>query len=204
MTREPEGAPVAPASGEANPGFWSRADGRLAKVEGWLATFAGFIAVAMTGAILFDVLSRAVTNQSVGWGTDLTEMFMYLLTYVAAGYVARQGGHVRVDLVIERLTPRVNRRLSVLTTLLALFFALLLTTQGWSAWLGAIASGKATSSVHIPQFWFAVVIPIGSFILALELAILVVRHVGAIVKEGHTVAGRAATPVLATGVAEGE
>src|SRR3990172_11349655 len=100
MTREPEGAPVAPASGEANPGFWSRADGRLAKVEGWLATLAGFIAVSMPGAILFDVLSRAVTNQSVGWGTDLTEMFMYLLTYVAAGYVARPGGHAPVDLII--------------------------------------------------------------------------------------------------------
>lgn len=198
-------AAIGAASGEANPSFWRRADDRLAKVEDGLALFAGLGAVGMTGAILFDIVSRLVTNQSIGWGTDLTEMLMFLLTYTAAGYLARHNGHVRVDVLTERFSARFNMRLLVLTTALSLFFAIILVSQGWNAWLGAISSGKATMSVHIPQWWFAFVLPVGAFLLVLELVIVWLKQIAAVVADRRAEAGeRAAARLWATGAAEGE
>lgn len=198
-------AAIGVASGEANPSFWRRADDRLAKVEDWLALFAGLGAVGMTGAILYDIVSRIVTNQSIGWGTDLTEMLMFLLTYTAAGYLARHNGHVRVDVLTDHFTARFNMRLLVLTTALSLFFAIILVTQGWNAWLGAIFSGKATMSVHIPQWWFAFFLPVGAFLLVLELVIVWLKQIAAVVADRRAEAGeRAAARLWATGAAEGE
>lgn len=100
---------------------------RLYLSSGWLA--ASFIAaicllvVCQVGLNLIDRISTVLTGSAIGLTipsyADFTGFFLAAASFLALAYTLRQGGHIRVSLVISQLGPRVRHIFEVWCILLA-------------------------------------------------------------------------------------
>ncbi len=95
--------------------------------SGWLA--AGFIAaicllvVCQVGLNLLDRISSMLTGEAIGLTipsyADFTGFFLAAASFLALAYTLRQGGHIRVTLVISHLGRRARHIFEIWCLLLA-------------------------------------------------------------------------------------
>lgn len=86
---------------------------RSGKVLSWLV-----LAFVLTMA--YEVISRYVFNSPTVWSYDISYMLGGGMTILGGAYLILRDGHVRIDVVYGRLTPR--QRLMMDTVLWFIFF----------------------------------------------------------------------------------
>ena len=135
----------------------------------------------LVAAMCLDVLIRFVSTGSLSWVTELTEYVIYGGTFLAAPWVLRQGGHVRVDILLLHLPRRWAIALERLLDAIGILLSLLL------AWYGAVSVRDAWRD-HLIQFktwntpeWLLLLpIPIGCALLAIEFTLRALRVEGVV------------------------
>ena len=71
-----------------------------------LAAVAGVILCALILLICVEVFLRALGLLSIPWSLEVAQLMLYGITFLAAPWVLRTGGHISVDLVINVLSER--------------------------------------------------------------------------------------------------
>jgi tripartite ATP-independent transporter DctM subunit len=114
-----------------------------------------------------DVVLRYLFNRPITGAMELTEYMMAIVVSFGLAYTAVHKGHVSVDLVISRLTDRVQALAKCITLLLCLgFFSVI----AWrSVFYGEVlrSGGYTSSALYIPAYPFAYVVAFGSAMLCL-------------------------------------
>ena len=126
------------------------------------------IAVIMLLTVV-DVVGRYAFSRPVGGSYELTEFMMAILVSFGIAYTALEKGHIGVDLVIGRLSPKSQEIILIITRLLSLVLFVLI---GWQSALQARVYWvtHATSSVLlVPIFPFVYVFVFGCALLCLVL-----------------------------------
>jgi len=116
-----------------------------------------------------DVFLRYVFNSPLPGAYTLCEMMMLGAVYPAVAYVQQQKGHVRVDVLIDRLkgSPRISFELGTLLLALVAFGAMCW-QSGLLAWGAWVSGDYDMGEVHYP-FWPAkMVMTIGLGLLCLR------------------------------------
>jgi TRAP-type C4-dicarboxylate transport system permease small subunit len=85
--------------------------------------------VCMALIVFFNVVSRALTGQSFGWGSELARHFLVWMVLACVGLVLRRGGHLALTWAFTTPLGRWMKRL-VLSVVLA--FAGYAIWAGWS------------------------------------------------------------------------
>jgi TRAP-type C4-dicarboxylate transport system permease small subunit len=75
----------------------------LGRVEDAIAAL---ILAAVLGVVTYELTVRSLFGRSNLWTDELSRVLLIALVYFAAIGVTRDGGHVRVELMIDRLAPR--------------------------------------------------------------------------------------------------
>jgi len=83
-----------------------------------LALIAGAAFCALTLLIGVDVLIRKLGYFSMPWTLDVAEYTLYVVTFLGAPWVLRDGGHIAIDLWVQRLSGRNQRRAAMVSNLL--------------------------------------------------------------------------------------
>ncbi len=102
----------------------SRFDRALFRLESTLNLFGGLTIFMLVGLAVVHVLSRKFLNAPVPGFVDWTEQFMAIFAFLGLAYTQREGGHIRMDILVGALK---GRRLW-LAEWLSTLFMLLLTT----------------------------------------------------------------------------
>src|SRR5262249_14812960 len=84
-----------------------------------LALLAALLFGAMAAYVSYDVVVRYVFNAPAIWANYLSEYSLVCATVLAGPWLVRIGGHVRIDIVVEQLSGRVNRILTVIVSIAA-------------------------------------------------------------------------------------
>jgi TRAP-type C4-dicarboxylate transport system permease small subunit len=71
-----------------------------------LAIVAAALLCALVVLILIDVAARYLRWFSLAWGLEASEYMLYAITFLGAPWVLRERGHIAIELVVERLSPR--------------------------------------------------------------------------------------------------
>jgi TRAP-type C4-dicarboxylate transport system permease small subunit len=149
----------------------------LSVCEGVCAAGATLLFVAITLAISAEVLLRYGFNSPIRWVVELSEYALLWITFLGAAWVLRNGGHVRVDILLQylslaalRVCGLVSAGLGALTMLVILGFGVHAT---WSAY--ARGAYKPTG-IDVPTWIVLIVIPVGSLLLSLRFAHLFVEY----------------------------
>lgn len=84
----------------------SRADRTLLRLEAFMNLLAGITIFALVALAVVHVLARKLLNAPVPGYVDWTQQFMALFAFLGLAYCQREGGHIRMDIVIGQLKRR--------------------------------------------------------------------------------------------------
>ncbi|MGB3408789.1 MAG: TRAP transporter small permease [Jannaschia sp.] len=85
----------------------SQLDRALLRVESLLNLIAGVVIGALVLLAIYNVLARKLLNAPVPGYVDWTETLMAVFAFLGLAYVQREGGHIRMDLLVGNLRGRI-------------------------------------------------------------------------------------------------
>lgn len=71
-----------------------------------IAKLAAWLILPLTGALVYEVVSRYIFNKPTIWAYDMTYMLSSTVFMLGTAYALRKGSHVRVDFLLALLKPR--------------------------------------------------------------------------------------------------
>lgn len=137
------------------------------------SVLASVAAAVLTLAMVYEVFARYVFDAPTVWAFDIAYMSNGAVFLLGVAYVLRQDGHIRIDILRNRLPARVNNVVEGVAYLLILapFFGMLSSialSHTWRAW---VRNEVETVSPWAPLMWpFYLLIAIGLVALTLQLA----------------------------------
>lgn len=91
---------------------------------GEIATAVCFIVLCL--AVSIQVISRYFFNHAFGWGEEFP-IFMFLwVSFLAAAVAYRDGSHLSVDFVVEKLPTKIKKIINYVNLLLSLAFVFII------------------------------------------------------------------------------
>ncbi len=96
----------------------------------FFGVIAGILFMTMALVVTYNVVMRYFVARPPVWAIETTEYLMVYATFFAAAWVLSTDGHVKIDILVMRLSPRHQYFLSVLVSFLGLLACAVL---GWYA-----------------------------------------------------------------------
>jgi TRAP-type C4-dicarboxylate transport system permease small subunit len=135
----------------------------FADISGWLALF-------VTVFVTLDVVLRYVFNASIPAGMEFTQVLLVLMVFFAFGQAQAGKVHVRVEFVIEKLSPRLRHFWEVVIHFLALAFFGFIFWQAIGFFLDSWKMGEYYGgAVRVPIYPARGAIVIGCGLMIIEL-----------------------------------
>lgn len=110
----------------------SKLDRSFLKIERIFALMSGFAVFSLMLLAVVSVGGRNALNQPLPGYVDWIEQAMPLIAFMGVAYVMREGGHIRMDIVVGQLKGRTLYAVEFFTTLAVLLLMLLLVWGTWS------------------------------------------------------------------------
>jgi len=144
----------------------SRAFGRL--LEG-LMLLASAMVLIMTLLIGTDVGLRNAGLGGVAWSNEASEYMLYLITLLSAPWLLRQGKHIRIDIVLRALPPRIGWALEWVGDLLGLLCSLYFVWYGMKVLVASYLAGSISiKTLIIPEWWLLAPMPLAFVAVSIE------------------------------------
>lgn len=140
----------------------------------WLALAGCALIFGMTLMICADVLLRnvRVVPGMVGleWANEISEAMLYLITLLVAPWLLRQGGHIRVDIVLRLVPKALAWGFEWIVDVLALACCALIAYYSARAALASYNAGSLSIKTLItPEWWLLSALPLAFLALTLEM-----------------------------------
>lgn len=138
---------------------------------------ASLVLAAMMLLTVADVVLRWIFDHPIIGTTEITESMMTCIAFFALAWCAAENSHLKVDLIVDRLPPKVQAVIDSLTTLGGLCLVALI---AWRSFLEGIAVQQMhliSSLIKLPAYPFYYIIAAGSVILCVVMAFQLAQHV---------------------------
>lgn len=150
------------------------------KLESLMGLLGGIVIFLVVGISTLNVLGRWLFNMPVNGYIDWIEQFMAFLALLGVAYTQREGGHIRMDMLISRLKGRLLYTTELLTTFMIFLVTLVLIYGSYLHFLRAYQNGDTSLDISL-QIWPAkLVIPVALTLLAIRLMIQMWAYMRAI------------------------
>jgi TRAP-type C4-dicarboxylate transport system permease small subunit len=140
-----------------------------------------------------QVLGRQLFNLPISGYIDFVELSMATFAFLGVAYCQRQGGHVRMEMVLKFTRGRAQWALEVFGTLVALFIIAVLIWYGYGHFLRAWTLGDSTIDAELPVWPSKLIVPIAFALLWLRLLVQLVGYARLVL---HPEASPLAVPVI--------
>jgi TRAP-type C4-dicarboxylate transport system permease small subunit len=128
--------------------------------------FAGVLLLLAMIIISVGVASRYLLGRPIGWAIEIVEYSLLYIAFLTAPLVLRRGAHVRMDLIFNRLSPRLQSTLNLITSTLSTIVCFILFWFGARVTGDLFRTGYTTPTVlEVPKFVVIGIIFIGFGIL---------------------------------------
>ncbi len=128
----------------------------------------------MTVMICADVLLRNVRLvpgvYGIAWSNEVSEAMLYLVTMLTAPWLLRQGQHIRVDIVLRAVPPRLGWYFEWISDALGLVCCLVIAWYGARAVFASFKSAAMSIKTLVtPEWWLLAPLPVAFLLLAIEM-----------------------------------
>lgn len=156
---------------------FSRQYGRL--LAG-LALLGCAILFAMMVIIVVDVALRNFAlrglPQGLAWSNEISELMLYLLTMCVAPWLLRRGQHIRVDILLQVLPPRLAWHLEWIGDVLGLACCCVIAWYATQAAWSSYSSGAVNIKTLVtPEWWALAPLPLVFVLLSIEMVFRMIR-----------------------------
>ena len=130
---------------------------------------AGLLLSFILLSVCLDVIMRYCLNRPLQWVIELTEYALLYITFLGTAWLLRTEGHITVDVVLNRLSPRRQAILRVFSSAVGIVICVCLVWFGFEvAWDHFQRGVYDPTILEFPKALVIVIIPIGSLILLLQ------------------------------------
>lgn len=128
---------------------------------------AALLLLGTMAVLLWGMVGRATLLPAKGID-ELVGVLMIWAVYLSIPYVAASNRNVRVDLVVQRASPRVRRILHLLSSLAGMIFGLLMAWQGVGLVRSSFGLKQVTMLLELPVYLVLAVFPISMLLFAAQ------------------------------------
>ena len=137
----------------------------LAALGTGVAFLIGFVCLVVCASII----SRYFFKRPIGWTSETVEYSFLLMGFLGAAWLLRDEGHIKMDLIITRLTPKSQALIGAITSILGVILCLVLTWYGClTTWRMFEAGAKWHTLLEPPKFLILMIIPMSTFLLSIQ------------------------------------
>ena len=133
------------------------------------AFLAGILVVFLMLVVVAEVSLRYFFGRPTTWTVEVAGYTMLFIAFLVAAWVLKRDEHVRMDLVLNRLSPRTQSLVNAFTSIIGAIVFLLITWFGVKATLYLWQVNYLTSTpLRAPKFIIVAIIFVGSFLLCIQ------------------------------------
>ena len=160
----------------------SRLDRALLPIERIMALLSGFAAFSLMFLAVYSVGGREFFEAPLLGYVDLIEMLMPLIAIMGVSFVQRNGGHIRMDIIIGAMRGRLLWLVELVMVLLILF---LINFLVWGAWAHfdrsfdcarPLCSRDSSIDISLPIWHSKLIVPVAFAVLAARLILQAVGY----------------------------
>jgi len=134
-----------------------------------LGKMIGYIILALMVVVVGQVVMRYFFHAPLIWSLETSGMMLLVITCLAGGYTLLHKGHVRVDIIYGRFSPKAQVIADLITYLVVFLICIVLVWQGSKITLSDIRSGAVFYSTWEYILWPSkLMIPIAGVFLGLQ------------------------------------
>ncbi len=136
----------------------------------------GWLVPLMMMLVVVEVFMRYVLHQPLMLADEFSAYMLVAVSYLGTAYTWRQGGHVRVTVLISRLSSRTAGWMRFIGLILVFIFMIELDRVSYKMITYALQINLRSSTwLMFPLFWPQLAVFIGFVLLTLVLAIDIVK-----------------------------
>ena len=134
----------------------------------------------MVALVTADIVLRNVARTGFSWANEITEYALYLITLLTAPWLLRRGQHVRIDMMLATVPPRLAWLMEAAADMIGFAASLVLVWYGTVMTLQSARLGSLTiKNLVFPEWWLLAPLPVCFALLALEFVFRFHRLMGA-------------------------
>ena len=135
----------------------------------WVGRVLQYFLFAFFALLMAEVVKRYIFNAPTVWGNEMAQMFFAAYAILSGGYVLRTGGHVNVDILYARFSPKTRAAIDIGTSFLFFLFMGMMVWMGWELAWESMARFETSESAWNPPIWpLKMAIPLGALLLLLQ------------------------------------
>lgn len=153
----------------------SRLDHALLRLEKVFALLSGLAIFSLMVLAVISVGGRNFFGQPLPGYVDWIEQAMPLIAFMGVSFTQREGGHIRMDMLVGALKGRTLYAVEFITTLAILALMILLVWGSWAHfqrsfdWAAPLFSRDSTMDIGLPIWPAKLLAPMAFSVLCLRL-----------------------------------
>ncbi|MBI2832407.1 MAG: TRAP transporter small permease [Chloroflexi bacterium] len=140
------------------------------------------LVLALMVMVTADVTMRKVLTKPFLGVFEVSGFALGAIIWFGFAYTFREKGHVRMDLLFERLSPRSQLAIEVFSSLLALGLMALILWQSILAALLAYRINEISTILRLPIGIVRMIVPLGALVVCLQLLGEVFRDIAQLLR----------------------
>lgn len=150
----------------------------VTRFNDWLGKWLSLLMLVIFALLIAEVFFRYVAGAPKVWTGELTQMLFGVYAVLSGGYIMAHRGHVNVDIVYSRFSPRTRAIVDIFTSLLFFLFVGALLYFGSSLAYESMSFWERSQSAWDPPIWpVKLAIPVGAALLLMQGIVKLVQDV---------------------------
>ena len=137
---------------------------------------AGAMLVASVGINFANIIGRYFFRVSLSWAEEAMLFLMIGSVFLGAAPVGWVGRHIRMDVVISLLPPRLRRAFEIFSDLVTIATCVLIAVFAWPVMTMLTELDQRSETANIPLVIPQGAVPVGLLLMALLIAVRLYVH----------------------------
>ena len=133
--------------------------------------------VMLVATMFIEVLRREVFAYSSIWGEEIVRYSFIYLAWIGAAAAVKERGHIRIDVLMQYVGPKVKALLYIFGDLVMFAIALVAFWYSYETAHTSWKFGSVTHGLRISQVWFLAAVPIGFGLMMVRLCQSLLRDI---------------------------
>jgi len=126
--------------------------------------------VMLVLTMFVEVVRREVFAYSSIWGEEIVRYSFIYLAWIGAAAAVKERGHIRIDVLMQYVRPRVKALLYIFGDIVMAAVAVVAFYWSLETVLVSAKFGSVTHGLRISQVWFLMAVPFGFGLVLFRLA----------------------------------
>ncbi len=129
--------------------------------------------LVITAIICADILGRLLFNSPLIGVPEIVKVSVVALVWLQMAHTLRIGGHIRSDVILDRLSPRGKALVNIVAAILGVFVFGFIVIAGWPNMIEGWRIGEFEGElpVRVPTYPVRTILMLGAALTCLEFAV---------------------------------